>query len=177
MAEYGPINDYMSHDKGGRPSKYKPEYAEQAYFLIITGTCRNDNQLAIFFKVDRATLFRWKHEREDFRNKWQEAWDKVNVDGVEVTLLKRAQGFSYTETTRERVKVPAAPVSDGEEIPEPKFEMVVTKKVKKMVVPDVKAQELILRNRSPKRWPKAAADMDIKAPLTVHIHTEPKEGE
>lgn len=55
---------------------------------------------------------------------------------VENALLKRAMGYSYTETTSERIN----------------NEMVVTKKVEKEVQPDTTALIFWLKNRKPANW-------------------------
>ena len=49
---------------GGRPSKYKPEYVEQAQKLATLGA--TDREAAEFFDVNEATLHRWKHEHPEF---------------------------------------------------------------------------------------------------------------
>jgi transposase-like protein len=49
----------------GRPSKYKPEFCEQAIELGKLG--KSPTQIACAFEVDRATLYRWAEEYEDFR--------------------------------------------------------------------------------------------------------------
>ncbi|TMO12488.1 hypothetical protein CWB56_18595 [Pseudoalteromonas sp. S185] len=48
----------------GRPTDYKPDYAEQAAKLGALGA--TDFELADFFKVDTRTIYRWKNVHEDF---------------------------------------------------------------------------------------------------------------
>ncbi|WP_300485812.1 hypothetical protein [Methylobacter sp.] len=43
---------------GGRPTAYKPEYAEQAYNYSLLGA--TDKQLAEFFRVSVRTINAWK---------------------------------------------------------------------------------------------------------------------
>jgi hypothetical protein len=58
-------NQYANANKGGgRPEKYRPEYAEQARKLCQLGF--TDEGLANFFGVDERTINRWKIEREEF---------------------------------------------------------------------------------------------------------------
>jgi hypothetical protein len=58
-------NQYAKANKGGgRPAKYRPEYAEQARKLCQLGL--TDEGLANFFGVDERTINRWKIEREEF---------------------------------------------------------------------------------------------------------------
>lgn len=49
----------------GRPSKYKPEYCERVIELAREG--RGWADYAAEFEVDRASMFRWADEHEDFR--------------------------------------------------------------------------------------------------------------
>lgn len=50
--------------KIGRPSAYKPEYAEQARKLCLLG--HTDAELASFFDVSEQTINAWKHAHPDF---------------------------------------------------------------------------------------------------------------
>lgn len=49
----------------GRPTKYKPEYCEQIIELGKAG--KSIAQMASHFDVDKASIFRWSEESEDFR--------------------------------------------------------------------------------------------------------------
>jgi hypothetical protein len=153
------IKNYKIDNPGGRPSKYRPEYAQITRTLILNSADCSDAQLARIFGVGKATIVRWKYEYEDFRNAYNEAWDHINVHGVEQTLVKRALGYEYEEVTKELL-----PLSG---------ELVITRIVKKRMAPDVKAIEIYLRNRAPKRWPKGESKEGIGA-LNIEIHTEPK---
>ena len=61
---------------------------------------------------------------------------------VENALLKRALGYSYEEKTIEKLW------NNSKE----KYEEVVTKRVRKEVVPDTTAQIFWLKNRRPNKW-------------------------
>ena len=65
----------------------------------------------------------------------------VDVE-VENALLKRALGYTYTETTKERGVNPETG----------KVELITTKVVTKEVVPDTTAQIFWLKNRRPDLW-------------------------
>ena len=49
----------------GRPTKYKPEYCEEVIRLGKEG--KSIAQMAAFFDVDKASVFRWAEESDDFR--------------------------------------------------------------------------------------------------------------
>ena len=143
----------------GRPPKYQPIFAEMARSFILD-EAPSDAELGRKFGVSPQCIIRWKLDFEEFRNAYDEAWDHVNTGVAEKSLVKLATGFEYDEITKE---------SDGE------GNLIKHKVTRKMVIPDKGAIDLLLRNRSPKRWPKgeqAGAGIGI---LNMNIHTDPKE--
>lgn len=62
----------------GRPSKYKPEYCERVIELGKEGY--SYAEIAADLEVDKASLFRWTEEHEDFRTAlraaktYEQAW-------------------------------------------------------------------------------------------------------
>ena len=138
--------------KTGPDSKYKPEYVNQAKLLYEGGF--TDIKAAQFFKVSRGTIYAWQKEFPDFSAAIQAGKDYFDSKKTEKSLLKRATGFYYTEVTRESARV----VVRGEKgvllvNDEPK--MVITKKVRKYVVPDTGAAIFWLKNRNSDRWKDA----------------------
>lgn len=78
----------------GRPSKYKKEYAEQAYKLCLLGA--TDKDLADFFEVDEATVNRWKQGHVEFCESLKRG--KVEADAVIAQkLFHRAKGYEHQE--------------------------------------------------------------------------------
>ena len=79
-----------------RPTKYKPEYAEQAKKL-----CKNnaftDAELAVFFGVNLSTLHLWKIKQPEFSNAIKIGKAPANAR-VEKSLYDRAMGYSAVET-------------------------------------------------------------------------------
>ena len=57
--------------KMGRPTKYKPEYCERVIDLGREG--KSIAQMAAAFDVDKASIFRWIEEYEDFRTAFARA--------------------------------------------------------------------------------------------------------
>lgn len=143
--------------KVGRHTKYKPEYAKKAEEL-----CREqgytDKNLAAHFKVSKATINNWKNEFLGFLDSLKKGKDEFDSQVVEQSLLKRALGYSYDETTREpaildKGEVKKRDISEGENIEEAvESSLVITKIVTKQVAPDVTAQIFWLKNRRPGRW-------------------------
>lgn len=77
----------------GRPSKFKPEYVEQARNYCLLGA--TDPDLAKFFGVSRATINTWKLEYPKFA----EALVTKEIADAQVgaSLFHRANGYSHPE--------------------------------------------------------------------------------
>lgn len=124
--------------KPGPPVKYKEDYPWMAKVACEEGGF-TDLGLATLFDVCKATINRWKRKYPEFKQAIKEGKNIFDTTIVEAALLKRALGYNYNETTKEL---------------DPKTKkMVNTKRVRKHVSGDVKAQTFWLRNRSRKRWP------------------------
>ena len=76
----------------GRPSSYKPEYAEQAEKLCRLGA--TDPDLADFFGVNTTTIWRWAGRYGDFCTALKVGKDAAD-DRVERSLYQRANGYSF----------------------------------------------------------------------------------
>lgn len=77
---------------GGRPSKFESIDKDQLKVLAIDG--KTDVQICAFFKIDEATLYRWKAKNKKFCESlkdWKEEADRV----VEKSLYHRAKGYSH----------------------------------------------------------------------------------
>lgn len=135
--------------KKGRPTSYKPKYAEVAGRL-----CKEkgytDKNLAVHFNVSETTINNWKHDFLEFLESIKKGKDDFDSRVVEQALLKRAVGYSYVETTRE-LQSESGELFD-EEIESSIQTLEVTKKVTKQIAPDVTAQIFWLKNRKPQRW-------------------------
>jgi hypothetical protein len=105
------------------------------------------------YKKQYMELFEALKENKDFA-------DNLVVD----SLYMRAKGYEYEEITKEpvlRKDSKGNPVLDDED--KPIYDMVVTKIVKKNVVPDTTAQIFWLKNRQPDKWrDKQEIDMNAK---------------
>lgn len=74
---------------GGRPSKYQPEYADQARKLCLLGA--TDAELADFFSVCEKTINNWKDEHEGFLQSIRAGKIKADAE-VADSLFRRATG-------------------------------------------------------------------------------------
>ena len=117
---------------GGRPSKYKPEFAAQAAKLCSLGA--TDAQMADFFEVSVSTINLWKTEHPEFSESIRVP--KAQADErVEQSLYRRAMGYEHDEVD---IKVVA-----GE---------IVTTPIRKFYPPDTTAAIFWLKNRRPAEW-------------------------
>ncbi len=116
----------------GRPSSYKPEYAEQAYKYCLLGA--DDARMAQLFEVSTVTLNAWKNEFPEFLNALKEGKDIADAN-VGKSLYQRACGYSHPEV---EVKV-----IEGQ---------VVMVDLVKHYPPDTGAAMAWLKNRQPKLW-------------------------
>jgi len=81
--------------KGGRPSRYKKEYAELAYNYCLLGS--TDAQLAVFFGVKEQTINNWKKAHKEFFESIKRA--KYQADAqVAQSLFHRATGYQHPDT-------------------------------------------------------------------------------
>jgi hypothetical protein len=126
--------------KDGRPTVYQKDYARMAY-VACSESGMSDVKLAKLFGVCKTTITTWKRTYPDFLSSIKKGKDEYDSENVELSLLKRALGYKFTETTREVV-----PTSQG---------LVITRKVTKEVPPDAKAAMDWLCNRNPDRWKKS----------------------
>ena len=139
---------------GGRPTKYKPENAEQVYKLSREGF--TDKKIAEFFKVGEKTVNNWKKKHPEFLQSLKTGKDEYDSDLVENSLAKRASGYQYKETTRTMSKEPDPNTG--------KAKIVTIKEVTKEVAPDPTSMIFWLKNRRPERWrDKQSMDLGFNA--------------
>lgn len=117
---------------GGRPTSYKPEYAEQAKKLCALGA--TDAQLADFFEVAVSTITLWKVTHEEFSASISTS-KEVADRAVEQSLYKRALGYECDEVDIR--------VVNGEIVETP---------IRKVYPPDATSMIFWLKNRRPKEW-------------------------
>ena len=139
--------------KAGRPTKFKPEYVEQAY-QACARLGATDKDLAAIFNATEKTINLWKRTNPEFLQSVKRGKQEFDTDRVGNALLKRALGFEYEETHFEN---PAA-----------KFKLV--KRVIKYQAPDTTACIFWLKNRGSERWRGRQGHVrDISGDLTGHL--------
>lgn len=119
---------------GGRPTKYRAEFNEQAYKLCLLGA--TDVEMADFFQVDEDTINEWKKRHPEFSESITRGKRAADANVAE-RLYQRALGYSH-----EAVKI-FMPAQWHEPVYAPYTEH---------YPPDTQAASLWLRNRQPGKW-------------------------
>jgi hypothetical protein len=130
----------------GRPSKYKAEYADQAYKFCLLGA--TDARLGEFFSVDEATINRWKNDHTEFCESIKRGKEIADAE-IAYSLFQRAKGYSH-----KAVKIFN---NQGEIIVEPYTEH---------YPPDTGAAMAWLKNRQPANW-RDKQDIEHSGSLTL----------
>lgn len=123
--------------------KYQ-EWLEPDNLLRLQAWARDgltDEQIAHNMGIAVRTLYNWKDKHVQIMQSLKRGKEVVDIQ-VENSLLKRAMGYSYNEVIRELVM--------NDETKE--HELIITKTIKKEVVPDTTAQIFWLKNRKPAEW-------------------------
>ena len=127
----------------GRPTLYKPEYAEQVFKFCLLGA--TDEEISDFFGVSVATINNWKREYPDFLASIQRG--KLQADAeIAHSLYNRAKGFEV-EIEKE--------VGKGDD------KRIVKRKMR--VEADVTAVQFWMKNRQPKKW-RDTKQMEVGGP-------------
>ena len=142
-------------NKGGRPSKYLPVYAEQCRKMALLGL--TDAEMARVLGVAMSTFHLWKKEHAGFSDAILRGREAADAD-VAVSLYERAKGYSHQEVVITSYQ--------GE----------ITKtRVTKHYPPDTQAAAIWLYNRQPKLWRRVPDDKqgdDAPPPVKVVIEVK-----
>lgn len=124
--------------RGGRPSKYRPGYATQAYHLALLGA--TDADLARAFAVSDKTISTWKHRQPEFLHALKQGKDQADAK-VAQSLYRRALGYSHKAVKIITVAQGNNQGSVVEEVP-----------YVERYPPDTTAAIFWLKNRRPDLW-------------------------
>lgn len=118
----------------GRPTAYKKEFAKSAEKLTALGA--TDIELADFLEVDVRTVYRWKHEHEEFCQALNKGKSKAD-ERVVHSLYQKAIGYE-----QDAVKI-FMPGGATEPVYAP---------YREKIAPDTTAAIFWLKNRQPADW-------------------------
>lgn len=120
-----------------RPCKYETHVAprlEEIKDWVRNGA--TDEEIAKRLGIGISAFYEYKKGFSEFSESLKENKEVIDAK-VENALLRRALGYEYDEITKERNDT---------------GELVITKTVRKQVVPDTTAQIFWLKNRRPSEW-------------------------
>ena len=116
----------------GRPSLYKPEYAELAYKFCLLGA--GNDKLASLFGVAGSTIDKWIAEIPEFSGKVMEGREVADAE-IAYSLFHRAKGYSHPDVDVKVIQ-----------------NQVVLTDLVKHYPPDTGAATLWLKNRQGDKW-------------------------
>jgi transposase-like protein len=150
----------LSVREPGRPTDYRPEMCEQVQQWVQDGIV--NHEIAARLGIVESTLYDWKNTFPEFAEAF-EIGHHYRHQNVKNSLYKKCNGFEYDEVTKERMEVKGKNPEDP-----PKFKMVVTKKVRKFVVPSDSAIEFYLTNHLPDEYKhKSEVNNNINGSLGI----------
>ncbi|HQB63991.1 MAG TPA: helix-turn-helix domain-containing protein [Sedimentibacter sp.] len=140
----------------GRPSKYKTEYAEQAYKLCLLGA--TDKDMANFFDTTEQTINAWKQKYPEFLESLKRG--KMEADSIVAQkLYHRAIGYEHPEIITASYQ---GMITDAKE-------------VIKHYAPDPTAAIFWLKNRQPKQWRDKQEVESVNTNINTDISDLPPE--
>ncbi len=138
---------------GGRPTKYKEEYCEQARKLCLLGA--TDKQIADFFDTSEQTINAWKKAHPKFLESLKKAKSEKDAR-VEKSLLEKAMGYSHKEDK----------IFNNNGVP-----LIVP--TIKHYPPDATAMIFWLKNRQPQKW-RDKQVMEHEGEVRIHFDEQDK---
>lgn len=137
--------DEEKKNKGGRPKEdiIKKYDIDLKRLEKIAAYGITDAQIADLYGVSAASVCDWKKTNAKFSEAIKRGSEKAN-SAVVKSLFKRALGYSYNETTHEKIKFGN---SDDDDSPEIKVKV-----VRKQIHPDTTACIFWLKNRRGEDW-------------------------
>lgn len=118
----------------GRPSSYQDDFAEQARKICELGA--TDQEIADFFEVEVRTIYRWKHDHDEFCQALKAGKD-IADERVERSLYQKAIGYEQDEV---KIFMPGG-ASDPVYAP-----------FRAKIAPDTTAAIFWLKNRRSREW-------------------------
>ena len=128
--------------KRGRKTLFREIMIKEAEKLAGLG--HTMEEIASFWGVSKRSLERWSHKYPEFCRAIKDGRIRADV-AVEMSLYKRAMGYSYTEYHFKETVVTEGP-NAGQRI------RYAEKEVVKMMAPDITATIFFLKNRRPDMW-------------------------
>lgn len=155
----------------GRPSDYKPEYAEMARRFLLLKRGATNEDLAKLFGKNVDTIYEWQKVHSDFSDALRAGKDGADTE-VANALHSRAVGAVWIEEVAFKVKTIEYDKLGRKTRESEKIEVAA---VRRAAPPDTRACELWLNNRDPENWrqkPEPSDDDDVVNPVTVTVQVK-----
>jgi hypothetical protein len=133
----------------GRPTKYKPEYAELAYKFCLLGA--TDKRLAELLQVSERSVNEWKEVYPEFSQSIANGREIADAE-IASSLYHRAKGYEHPEVDIKVIQ-----------------NQIVKTRLIKHYPPDTTAASLWLRNRQGGKW-RDKTEQEVTS--TVILQTE-----
>jgi hypothetical protein len=134
----------MAKKSIGRPTKYKPEYPQQAYKLCLLGA--TDKDLAAFFEVNEDSIHEWKKVYPEFSESIREGKKIADMEVVSA-LFNSAKDRIVIE--QQAVKLRTVSWKNGKKCEDERVELI---EVQKVIPSDFRSQQFWLKNRQSETW-------------------------
>ena len=111
---------------------------------LVEGLAREgltDEQISAKIGISTTTYYQWQNDYPEFSEAIKKGKAPVDIE-VENALLKRAKGYTFTETIEEMYRDPETNRITSQHI----------RRITKEIPPDVGAIVFWLKNRKPGRW-------------------------
>lgn len=125
-----------------------------------------DEDIMANLGISRQSFYLYKKEHSDFSDALKMGKEVADIL-VENALYKRCLGYSYDEVTTERVPIYTNGNITG-------YEMAVTKRVKKEVLPDPTSTFFWLKNRKREEWRdrrEVENTLEVRVPMLDEIQS------
>lgn len=152
----------------GRPTDYKPEYAEMARRFLLLKRGGTNEDLAKLFGKNVDTIYEWQKVHSDFSDALHAGKDGADTE-VANALHSRAVGAVWIEQVAFKVKTVEYDKLGRKTRESEKIEVA---DVRRAAPPDTRACELWLNNRQPENWrqkPEPTDDEDVLNPVTINV--------
>lgn len=127
---------------------YRPHFEDLVYRFCSASGGGGTRSIAEFLGISVSTVYKWMVDHPPFKEAIKKGKQRFDTMKVENTLVRRALGFAYTETTtKEEIKTPVTGPNAGRTV-----KKITVTTYNKRSLPDIQAIIFFLKNRDPESW-------------------------
>lgn len=139
------IRPHIGNDK--TRTLYDPAMMPPQAFLLCAQHGATLEEMGLVWGVAHSTVSNWIEKHPEFAEAIRHGRDAFNVGQIEKSLVKRALGYEYVETTVKEIQYKVKGKEGATIVPATE-----TTKITKHVPPSDVAIIFYLKNRNPERW-------------------------